>query len=102
MADAYYSPAPEEHVSRERRKARDLRRSQWWKNRLGEGVCYYCGRRFPPRELTMDHIVPMARGGRSVKSNVAPCCRECNASKQSLVPVEWEEYLRRRRGGDDP
>ena len=98
MSEAYYSPAPEEHLARERHRARELRRSQWWKNRVGQGTCHYCGRRFPPAELTMDHIVPIARGGRSTRSNVVPCCRECNASKQSLLPVEWEAYLRRLRG----
>ncbi|MFH1568929.1 MAG: HNH endonuclease [Gemmatimonadota bacterium] len=97
MTDAWYSPASEEHIARERARARELRRSPWWKNRLGEGRCYYCERAFHPSELTMDHIVPLVRGGRSVKANVVPCCRECNASKLSLVPVEWEEYLSRRR-----
>ena len=48
----------------------------------------------------MDHVVPIARGGRSAKSNVVPCCAECNAGKQSLVPVEWEEYLSRLRARD--
>lgn len=100
MTDSYYVPAPEEHISRERGRARELRQSQWWKNRLGEGTCHYCHRRFAPRDLTMDHLVPVVRGGRSVKSNVVPCCGECNASKQSLLPVEWEEHLRRLQGGD--
>ena len=96
MDSPSYTPAPEEHLVRERRKARELRSSQWWKNRIGEGICHYCRRRFPPGELTMDHIVPIVRGGRSVRSNVVPCCRECNAGKQGMVPVEWEEHLRRR------
>jgi len=43
----------------------------------------------------MDHLVPLVRGGRSVRSNVVPCCRECNAHKKYLLPVEWEEYLAR-------
>ncbi len=47
----------------------------------------------------MDHIVPIIRGGRSVRSNVVPACRECNAKKKYLLPVEWEEYLERLRSG---
>ena len=97
MSESYYSPASEEHIARERRKARELRQSDWWKNRLGEGVCHYCGQRFSPRELTMDHIVPVVRGGRSVRSNVVPCCGACNASKQGMLPLEWEEHLRSLR-----
>ena len=91
----YFTPASEEHIGRERSKARELRRSQWWKNRLGEGGCYYCQRRFSPSDLTMDHVVPIVRGGTSTKSNVVPCCAECNAKKQDCLPIEWEEYLER-------
>jgi hypothetical protein len=47
----------------------------------------------PPAELTMDHIVPVVRGGRSTKGNVVPCCKECNSRKKYLLPVEWQEYL---------
>ncbi|HKI98086.1 MAG TPA: HNH endonuclease [bacterium] len=85
--------ADEAHVRRERSKARELRQSQWWKNRRAHGVCHYCGKRFPARELTMDHVVPIIRGGRSTRSNVVPCCKDCNSKKQSLIPSEWQEYL---------
>jgi len=66
----------ESDIKRERRKARQLRASQWWKRRLAKGVCYYCGRIVLPKELTMDHIVPIARGGRSTKGNVVAACKE--------------------------
>lgn len=82
-----------ETIEREKRKARELRESQWWKNRRGEGVCYYCRRRFPARELTMDHIVPIVRGGKSTKSNIVPCCKSCNTKKRYLLPAEWQEYM---------
>ena len=76
------------HVAREREKARVLRASEWWKAQLRAGKCHYCGRTFPPEELTMDHIVPVARGGRSVRGNVVPACRACNAAKKFLTPAE--------------
>ena len=79
---------------RERHRARDLRESQWWKRRLAKGACHYCGRSFAPGELTMDHIVPISRGGKSTKGNVVPCCKECNNAKKQLLPMEWEEYLK--------
>ncbi len=41
----------------------------------------------------MDHVVPLTRGGKSVKGNVAVCCKECNNHKKNLLPLEWEEYL---------
>jgi 5-methylcytosine-specific restriction endonuclease McrA len=60
---------------------------------LAKGTCHYCGRATPPRELTMDHIVPISRGGRTTKGNVVPCCKECNNAKKQLLAMEWEHYL---------
>jgi len=91
--DDYFIPADDEHVRREKAKAREIRESQWWKNRRGNGVCYYCHRRFPPKELTMDHIVPIIRGGYSNHSNIVACCKECNSKKSYLLPIEWQEYV---------
>ncbi len=76
------------HVARERSKAKELRKSDWWKRRLEKGVCHYCGATFPPEELTMDHVLPVVRGGRSVKSNCVPCCKACNNEKKYLTPAE--------------
>lgn len=80
-------------IRQEKEKARQLRNSQWWKNRRANGICHYCGRHFQPNTLTMDHLVPIARGGRSTKGNIVPCCKECNTRKNTLLPVEWKEYL---------
>lgn len=85
----------EEQIRLERNKARELRKSPWWKNRVGRGECYYCGERFAPKDLTLDHLVPVSRGGRSTRGNCVPCCKECNNKKQSLTPVEWDEFVRR-------
>ena len=41
----------------------------------------------------MDHIVPVARGGHSRRGNVVPCCKACNNQKQSMLPLEWSDYL---------
>lgn len=76
------------HVARERARARELRRSSWWQQQLQRGVCHYCGQPTPPEALTMDHVIPVARGGRSRQGNVVPCCAACNRSKRCLTPVE--------------
>ena len=76
------------HVARERAKARELRKSAWWKQQLAKGVCHYCGESFPAAELTMDHILPVVRGGKSTKSNCVTCCKECNNAKKYLTPAE--------------
>lgn len=80
-------------IKSERQKARLLRSSQWWKRRCDKGICHYCKRPFPPKALTMDHIVPLSRGGKSTKGNVVPSCKECNTQKKQLLPMEWEVYL---------
>ncbi len=91
--DENFETADEEHVRREKAKAREMRQSQWWKNECGRGVCYYCKRRIPPKELTMDHIVPIIRGGCTRKGNVVPCCKDCNNKKKYMLPIEWQEYM---------
>lgn len=83
----------EQQLRREREKARELRKQGWWKNRIATGICHYCGQKFAPRELTLDHIVPLTRGGRSTRGNCVPACKECNNRKKDLLPMEWEDYL---------
>lgn len=88
MSDWVHIQKDEQHIARERVKAKELRKSQWWQNKLNKGICHYCGRKVSRGELTMDHIVPLARGGKSTKANIVPCCKECNNKKQHLTPVE--------------
>ncbi|HQU73118.1 MAG TPA: HNH endonuclease [Calditrichia bacterium] len=76
------------HISREKQKARELRGTRWWKDLIHAGKCHYCGNTFPPDELTMDHVVPLARGGKSNKGNIVPCCKSCNNDKKYLTPAE--------------
>jgi 5-methylcytosine-specific restriction enzyme A len=97
MNDVYFNAADPAHIRREKQKARELRQSQWWKRKRSTGICYYCRGKFPPDELTMDHLVPLARGGRTTKGNVVPCCKECNSRKNYLLPIEWQEYLEKIR-----
>ena len=77
-----------ESVRKEKAKARELRQTQWWQNRLSAGVCHYCGKTFDPKELTLDHIVPVARGGKSTRGNVVPACKTCNSDKKYYTPAE--------------
>lgn len=76
------------HIKREREKAQKMKKSQWWRNKLAEGVCHYCQKKFRPEELTMDHIVPVARGGTSTPGNVVAACKACNATKKLDTPAE--------------
>ncbi len=98
MSDDYLwlDGVDEETIRRERAKARNLRKTRWWQQKTASGICYYCGSRVAHRELTMDHLVPLSRGGRSTKDNLVPSCKDCNNRKKTMLPVEWDEYLNRR------
>lgn len=94
LPDSFIPVLSSEEMARERAKARELRSSQWWKRKKARGICDYCGGKFKPSELTMDHIIPLIRGGRSTKGNVAACCKECNNKKKHKLLMEWEDYLK--------
>jgi len=78
----------QKHIAREKLKAQETRISQWWKNKISQGICYYCQAKFLPEELTMDHVIPLSRGGRSTRGNIVPCCKACNNKKKYLTPAE--------------
>lgn len=90
-------PAPflvsvsEEEIRRERRKARELRATEWWKRKRAKGICHHCGKQFLPKELTMDHLVPIIRGGKSTKGNLVPSCKKCNSERKHSLPFETED-----------
>lgn len=88
-----FSFIDESYLKKERNKARQIRASQWWKRKRSSGICHYCRQQFNPKELTMDHVIPLARGGKSEKFNLVPCCKLCNTKKNQLLPSEWEEYM---------
>lgn len=83
----------EAEIRTERAKARELRKSRWWQRKTAPGTCHYCGKKVAFKNITMDHLVPLARGGRSTKDNLVPSCKNCNTLKMSMLPLEWEEYV---------
>ncbi len=93
MKDYFIVTVSDEKLQREREKARKLRKTQWWQRRKDRGICYYCGKKVNPKELTMDHVVPLIRGGKSSKGNIVAVCQQCNAKKKYLLPWEWDAYM---------
>ena len=88
MSDVYFTPASEAHRKREKDKARELRKSLWWRQQLGKGICYHCEMKFKADELTMDHLIPIIRGGKSDKKNCVPSCKDCNSKKGHKTRAE--------------
>lgn len=95
--DYFVMEISELEMRRERDKSRELRRSRWWKNLISLGFCHYCGEKFLSENLTMDHLVPVSRGGKASRNNVVPACKECNNRKKYLLPMEWEEFLHKQK-----
>jgi len=89
--DFFFAGVDEAVIRQERAKARKLRKTSWWQRKIDRSICYYCGKPTKPADLTMDHIVPLARGGRSSKTNLVPACKDCNNKKKTMLLMEWEE-----------
>lgn len=84
----YIPTVDDAFVKRERAKARDLRRGSWWAQQIGRGRCYHCGETCAREDLTMDHVIPLSRGGRSTKKNIVVACKQCNSHKKNLTVAE--------------
>ena len=58
--------------------------------------CQYCGKKTSISELTYDHVVPRAQGGRTTWTNIVTCCYECNRRKGNRTPEQASMRLRTR------
>lgn len=63
---------------------------QWMKVRArilvrDECLCRYCG----DYADTVDHVLPIVRGGSNDDANLVACCRYCNTSKGAKPVDEW-------------
>ena len=76
-------------------------------------TCVYCGDGFTPKDLSRDHVVPRAQGGKDVWANVVTACRACNQRKGGCRPEQtrsmqllfvpyapclWEHFILSARG----
>lgn len=54
-----------------------------WRERydLYDGCCAYCSKPLPFRSATIDHVMPISKGGSNWPSNLVPACATCNKSK---------------------
>ena len=51
-------------------------------------TCAYCGGLFKERELTIEHIHPVSRGGKTCWTNLVAACKACNNRKDARTPEE--------------
>jgi 5-methylcytosine-specific restriction endonuclease McrA len=51
--------------------------------------CEWCRQDVPPHERHVDHVVPLAKGGRDEAANLCCACRRCNLRKADTLPLLW-------------
>src|SRR5487761_758070 len=59
-------------------------------------TCQFCGQMLSSSDLTLDHVMPRSRGGRSSWENLVACCYQCNNRKGDRTPEEAGLKLARR------
>jgi 5-methylcytosine-specific restriction endonuclease McrA len=59
-------------------------------------TCQYCGKKFLPKDLNFDHVIPRDQGGKTTWENIVCSCISCNTAKGNRTPVEARMKLLRR------
>jgi 5-methylcytosine-specific restriction endonuclease McrA len=55
--------------------------------------CVYCGKE---KGLTIDHVIPLSRGGKSSFENCVTACKDCNSKKGNKLPSEAKMYMKKK------
>lgn len=61
-----------------------------------EFKCQYCGNKFRMNELNYDHVIPRAQGGKTIWTNIATSCWDCNSKKGARTPEQAKMKLIRQ------
>lgn len=56
------------------------------------GECYFCGKK--TKNLSVDHLVPLSRGGTDDPTNLVAACHHCNQLKGNKTPKEFTPYAK--------
>ena len=77
-------------------------KNKWWENRMditkfkkeSDRVCHYCGKQIVNKEdLTVDHVIPISKGGENSADNLVIACKACNREKANLNVERYSEFL---------
>jgi 5-methylcytosine-specific restriction endonuclease McrA len=63
-------------------------------------ICFWCKDQIASGKHTVDHYIPLARGGSNWPKNLVIACLSCNAQKADKLPHEYRAYLRKYRDLD--
>ena len=90
-------------IKRKRRTwSKNLREKVYQKS---NHVCHYCESKFKSEQLTLDHFIPLSKGGEDCFDNLKTACKRCNFAKKGIHPLknkkEYQGFLEKaRRIGD--
>lgn len=70
---------------------KNWRKTIWSKS---NNLCAHCGKRTPPNQQTVDHVIPVILGGGNDSRNLMPLCVHCNKSRASgeIIPETYYKY----------
>ena len=63
-----------------------------WQKLYSADTCYYCGKHIEGRDKTVDHKIPISRGGTNARENLVMCCQSCNSHKNNRTESEYYEW----------
>lgn len=83
-----------------RKASYELQRRSLWRRKFRH--CHYCDVRLTlmpgrPHSMTLDHKIPLARGGGNKPVNYAACCGPCNNAKGAMTEAEFRQKRARSR-----
>ena len=93
-------------IKKEIKANKEIKDRNWWRNwsenrvdivkfkKESENICYYCGKKITSKDdLTVDHVVPVSKGGENAKDNFVISCKACNREKSNLSVERYAEFL---------
>ncbi|MFN6475256.1 HNH endonuclease [Nostoc sp. DedQUE07] len=76
--------------TKDRRKKRPLLIAKYGMN------CFWCGHSLTPETLTVDHYIPLSRGGSNRIENLRLACESCNQKRGNTMPEDTHQTIARR------
>lgn len=62
---------------------------------MQDGKCAYCGQHRNIKYMTVDHIIPLSKGGTESLKNLQCTCKKCNGLKEDMLPHEFTLFIRK-------
>jgi hypothetical protein len=76
-------------------KDRDIKMMEKIRKTL-PNICSYCGEEIELNKVTVDHMLPVSRGGKTTEDNLCISCNSCNQEKSNMTVSEYKMFLKRK------